>query len=590
MLFNTDAYAAEDNPSKKLILNNWYYHDGELPDVDSQLLATKNIQQLKVNETPLITQSSISATWQAAHLPILGASEHSQNILWLKRDLPSGNWRDPYIFISSIDLTVQVFQNNKLIYQYGDFDAQGNSQFSGWPWHLIRLPDDYDQHPIFLRIYSNYPDIGLSGNVFIGDRYDLLSGVYERGFIGFLFILVVLLVGIISTVMGMIKKDNHVAMCTGFLSFNLALMMFAENELNQAVWYNPLCWRYIAAFSYFLVPAFLALLMITWFKKSTPKIAYGVLLVSLFFVIGVLFLSLFTSFNFINAYPYFDMLFIVLVLALFIGCLKNLKKVEIHGVIMTVGVLALFISLVLDMMSAHRFIDWLGRSSQWGLILFTLTSLVIYLVRDWQQQIALTKFAQELEDKVEQRTQELKASQKQLQQVASEDFLTSLLNRRAFSSLATKEIANAIRHQQPISLLLYDIDHFKDINDQYGHSVGDLVLKAIANTSKNVCRNSELVCRYGGEEFVILLHSTHVDKAVVLAERLREVINAIEVKNNEDIIKITASFGLVTINDFTINVDESAESLLDSLLSKADELMYQAKVSGRDNVKAERIG
>ena len=156
---------------------------------------------------------------------------------------------------------------------------------------------------------------------------------------------------------------------------------------------------------------------------------------------------------------------------------------------MIMGILALFISSILDMLSAHGLITWLGRTGQWGLTLFTLASLAIYLVRDWQQQAALKSLTENLESQVHIRTAELKASQHELQKLAREDYLTKLLNRRAFTEAAVTEVANAIRHQRPISLLLFDLDHFKDVNDIYGHAVGDIVLKEVAAISKEVCRN-----------------------------------------------------------------------------------------------------
>ena len=561
--------AVEDTrpPEREVITSGWSYYWGDLPKDISK-------NQWRYNEvqwTPTATPSDIPG-------------RTDENIVWLKIDLPSSGWRDPYLFISSVDLTVQAFQNNHQIYHFGDIDAQGNSQFEGWPWHIIRLPSDYQHHSLYLRIYSDYPYIGLSGEVSIGDRFSLLNEVYGRGIAGLSFILIVLLVGIISTIMGSIKKDSGAAICTGLLSFNLALMMFAENELSQVVWFNPLCWRYVAAFCYFLVPGFLAGIVLAWCKEKTPKVALGVLLITVLFVIGVASLSAFTHFNFINAYPYFDVLFIILVLALVIGCFKQFKQLGMPGLLMSFGIMTLFISLLLDMLSAHDLIEWIGHSGQWGLIAFALTSLAIYLVQDWKQQIALTKLTEHLEAEVEVRTRELQSNKKQLEQLAREDFLTTLLNRRAFSELAMVEISNAIRFKRPLSLLLFDIDHFKDINDEYGHSAGDQVLKAIASTTKETCREGELICRFGGEEFVVLLHATDANYSQVLAARLREAINRIKVEANDSAISITASFGLICLNNLE-QFNESAEQLLERLLATADKVMYDVKISGRDAVK-----
>ena len=168
--------------------------------------------------------------------------------------------------------------------------------------------------------------------------------------------------------------------------------------------------------------------------------------------------------------------------------------------------------------------------------------------------------------------------------MAREDYLTGLLNRRAFTEHAIGEVANAIRYKRPISLLLFDLDHFKDINDHHGHSVGDMVLKEVARISKEVCRNGELVCRYGGEEFVVLLHATEAKHAEQFSTRLHSALKEICIETNNERIQVTASFGLICINHAE-STKVSPELIVDKLLAQADNMMYQAKKSGRDGIK-----
>lgn len=198
-----------------------------------------------------------SAEWRATVSPAAVPGRDQQQILWLKLQLPSGAWRDPYLFISSIDLSAQIFDSRGQLYQFGEFDAEGRSRFAGWPWHLIEVPNADLGQTLYFRVFSDYADIGLAGQVLLGERADLLQRVYARGFTGIAFALVVFIVGFISMCLGLIKRDHGVAMATGMLSFDLALMMFAENELSQVAYNAPLMWRYIAAYSYFIVPALL---------------------------------------------------------------------------------------------------------------------------------------------------------------------------------------------------------------------------------------------------------------------------------------------------------------------------------------------
>lgn len=564
-----DAYA--DNHATKLVSGQWVYHLGDLP---------RNVETGKWDFS--------TVDWKITEAPSDITDRSGEQIVWFKVTLPEGSWRDPHLFISSVDLTFQVFQKNQQIYQFGNIDAEGSSQFEGWPWHIIRLPADYAQHEMYFRIFSDYPYIGMSGDIAVGDRFNLLNKVYSQGLTGLVFIVIILLVGVISTIMGTIKKDRIAATATGLLSFNLALMMFAENELSQLVLYEPLLWRYIAAFSYFLIPAFLAVIIRAWVKRERSLINSGVFYTSIGFTSIVALLSIFTSFNFINAYPWFDALFIALVLSLMFGSFNFFKKQGFPGLLMAFGVLALFTSLLIDMLSAHGVITWIGRTGQFGLVLFSLASLAIYLLQDWNQQAALYQLTENLESEVENRTVELRASQKKLERLAHEDFLTSLLNRRSFADKASLEISNAIRYQRPVSLLLLDIDHFKTVNDSYGHNAGDLVLKAIADSIRETCREGDLICRYGGEEFVVLLHATGSDQAQVLAKRLRKSINEIRVVSENLTISITASFGLACLDELKQNED-SVEKLLDQLLAAADQAMYQVKTSGRDAVKIHNL-
>ena len=572
------AENSRDNEASQKVQGPWMYHLGDLP-------------RDPVTQSWLFQQGN----WQETDNPEGLPERTNERIAWIKTTLPKSVWRDPYLFISSIDLTAEVFQNNQKLYHFGEIDEAGNSRFQGWPWHMIRLPDNYDQQDIYIRVFSDYPFLGLSGDVMVGDRFDLLNQVYYRGIYGLFFILIVLVIGVVSTVIGMIKKDKRAAVSTGFLSLNLSLMMFAENELSQVVWFEPLIWRYVAAFSYFLIPALLSIVVSAWLKDKTLLLARVVKITSLCFFVGVAFLSMFTEFNFVNAYPYFDALFIILVLSLLLAYGNKFRYLGTPGILMMVGVLTLFLSLLADMLSAHGFIDWIGHAGQWGLILFTLSAFMIYLVQDWNQQIDLNELTNHLETKVKKRTAELQESQAALERLAREDDLTGLLNRRAFKELARHDIVKAIRYQQPLSLLLFDIDLFKSINDKFGHNVGDQVLVMLADAAKKICRENELICRFGGEEFVVLLPSTYSESALLMAQRLKDAIREIQIDIEGDELSITASFGLVTIkgsdllNDKSDKLNHQPDSVLEALLIEADKVMYDVKTAGRDDIKAVEI-
>ena len=160
-------------------------------------------------------------------------------------------------------------------------------------------------------------------------------------------------------------------------------------------------------------------------------------------------------------------------------------------------------------------------------------------------------------------------------QSALRDPLTDTGNRIAMDQTLQREIELARRHMQPLSLLMLDIDHFKRVNDTHGHSAGDDVLKAVAASIKNQLRNVDMVFRYGGEEFLILLSNTSREAAALVGERLRCAAQAEDYPADGRTVELTVSLGCSTLLP-----GESAESLL----RRADSALYVAKREGRNRL------
>ena len=163
-------------------------------------------------------------------------------------------------------------------------------------------------------------------------------------------------------------------------------------------------------------------------------------------------------------------------------------------------------------------------------------------------------------------------------QMALLDPLTRLGNRAALDNALRRELQLAERHHYELSVLMIDVDHFKRINDEHGHGVGDDVLQAIARTIENVCRETDISFRYGGEEFVVLLRKTNDSGARIIAERLRKEISSITLGKNGNTIKPTVSIGIST--------RESAQKEhISDLFDRADKALYLAKQAGRNCVR-----
>ncbi|MCB0101869.1 MAG: diguanylate cyclase [Anaerolineales bacterium] len=170
----------------------------------------------------------------------------------------------------------------------------------------------------------------------------------------------------------------------------------------------------------------------------------------------------------------------------------------------------------------------------------------------------------------------LKKIQADLEKLATQDSLTHAYNRRHFYTLAEVEIQRSLRSQLPFSVILVDIDHFKDVNDKYGHKAGDQALVHFTKVCIQNLRQVDIFARFGGEEFVIVLPETAMDQAKVTAERIRKIVESAALNIDDQQLKITASFGVSTF--------KSEEDTLEHLLQKADKALYAAKNKGRNRV------
>jgi len=159
--------------------------------------------------------------------------------------------------------------------------------------------------------------------------------------------------------------------------------------------------------------------------------------------------------------------------------------------------------------------------------------------------------------------------------LAHRDALTGVNNRTTFDDSLDREISLAHRHEYAFSMLIIDIDFFKKVNDTYGHKVGDDALKMIADTIQKCIRSSDLLYRYGGEEFVVLIGNTDVENSFIIADRILKSVRDIDMQVEDKRLDLSVSIGMTSLN-----VDDTSESLF----SRADSAMYSAKNDGRDQI------
>lgn len=165
---------------------------------------------------------------------------------------------------------------------------------------------------------------------------------------------------------------------------------------------------------------------------------------------------------------------------------------------------------------------------------------------------------------------------KELEKIATKDSLTGIGNRRYYFDLGDKAFALAKRDESYLSMITIDIDNFKDINDKFGHQVGDDILKLVASCMEKELRKSDILARVGGEEFSIVLPNTDLDNAMTIAEKIKSKINTINYIHKDIKVIVTGSFG--------VSQNSKDDKDLDDIYARADKALYKAKSSGKNRV------
>jgi diguanylate cyclase (GGDEF)-like protein len=162
-----------------------------------------------------------------------------------------------------------------------------------------------------------------------------------------------------------------------------------------------------------------------------------------------------------------------------------------------------------------------------------------------------------------------------LREQATRDALTDLFNYQSFQESLEREVYRAKRYKLQLSLIIADIDHFKNINDKHGHLAGDRTLKCVAKSLKESLRKSDIIARYGGEEFAVIMPETSPEDSLIVAERLRETVDALRIDYEGEGLSVTMSFGVAF-------VDHQENPSKEDLIKRADEGLYHSKNSGRN--------
>jgi len=277
-----------------------------------------------------------------------------------------------------------------------------------------------------------------------------------------------------------------------------------------------------------------------------------------------------------------------------LGCSEKSQMLSLHPAVLSPeyqpgGRRSLEMCIEMDTLARengyHRF-DWVHRKLdgtefpvEVTLTPVTLANRPVILVvwHDLSERKLAEKRLEEYSIVLEFQKCELEKANTELETLATTDGLTGLKNHRAFQERLSEEVTRSQRYGTPLSMIMLDVDRFKQYNDTFGHPAGDKVLKSVARILQNCARSTDLAARYGGEEFVILLPETDIEGASIFAERLRLSIES----HSWPIRKITASCGAAA---FRPNEESGAE-----MISRADKMLYRSKSAGRNRVSCDGL-
>jgi diguanylate cyclase (GGDEF)-like protein len=675
---------------------------------------------------PLWTAQPDHDAWQPISFPSNPPGRNGQENVWYRVNLPEGQWRDPVLYIYSVDLIVEVYIQGRRIYSYGQFDAKGKGQFIGWPWHMIDLPPDSVGQPIYFRIYSNYTDIGLWGEVMLLERMELYAKILRHSFDDLLIAALSLLIALLALLFSGPGRERSRLLGLSLFALSNSGMALGASQAKQLLIHWPLMWDYLAAGSYFLLPVAMAQLLASWGPIAQQHLLRRIQGFFLFYFVGALVLSGMDLISLAHCYPLFDLLF-ALALPLILGPLCwRLREMDADWRAICLASSLLGLLLLVDMAVAHSLLPWGRVPVAWGVLLFCLAIIGISLRHYAATQTALMRLNSTLELEVAKRTAELKqlvqrearrakalqlsheknlhmgellveleqqpgmeqaialllerlpdfspslpgalyvfeaaegqfalrqswqtedlphrlqdqddlpgwhcfaldyshpgqgrlqlarfcldfsplrqadaaldptslrelteqgmerislslsrlCLQQELQRVSYEDGLTGLNNRRYLDEMLPREMQLARRQRRPLSVLICDLDFFKKFNDKHGHIAGDEALRTLAAQLRKSFRQTDLLCRYGGEEFVVILPGADSAECRRRAEQLRGNLAQVEVMfEGQALGRLSLSIGICSWPE----QDDDPRQLL----QRADAALYQAKQQGRDRV------
>jgi diguanylate cyclase (GGDEF)-like protein len=499
---------------------------------------------------------------------------------------------------SNLALYIPQIESAYRLYVDSEFMASGgtvkDSALDGAPGYnnaIVRIPDGLQRFSITIQV-SNYHSSwgGLWSPIVLGDA-DFLH-ILQRDKIALsMFILGALLITVIHyLIQYFLRPTDNIPLVFACLCLLLFLREFTIEHMNFAL--SALAGGFVLItklnfFSYYAgIPAALYFFHMCYPKEFHAKFCSLVYSVCIAFSAFILFSP--TRYFGVSANIFQVIALIIMVYILQRMWVAMLNK-QRGALVMIIGSLIAFAFAVNDILNMNSVITT-GRFFSLGIIGFIMSQSFVTnsrfdnLIKRNQKltdslkerNADLELMSELLETKVEQRTQQLKLANKELKALANNDPLTNTFNRHGLQQYIQNAFERYRRSQEPFSILLIDYDHFKEINDNYGHDVGDIVLLTGADLIKGGIREQDKLARWGGEEFLILLPDTQLEGALAIAHKLKEAINAKPIGQPIGVtVSITGGVAQVKAND-----------TFETLFKRADDALYKGKQEGRNRISS----
>jgi diguanylate cyclase (GGDEF)-like protein len=540
------------------------------------------------------SEASSALCWQPIGFPSNPADRDGRSLVWFRLRLPDHDYRDPRLFITSIDINADFFLGEEKIYSFGRIDGGGKGSFEGWPWHLIPLPRDSGGKTLYVRVYSDYHDIGLWGNILLGEGYRHMQRLFRQDNIRLVVAVVSLLISLVFLLTYIFLPEQQASLHLSLITFFLSLRVFSLMHGRVYIFEYELFWEYSNFFTMFLIVIFTTLffeeiiqrkyLIITRLVRSLYT-GSGVLLL----VLGLSGLVPITRF-----YRGFDVGLVFTIILLGALAVQAGLSGNTEARLITVNLLIMAVLVLYSVLVSNSILPW-NNSFEYLIVFQFSLGLAVILVRRFYllffklqevrgrlqaQSAELQQVNENLEAVISERTRQLEEANRALEAeknvlhtISITDGLTGLYNRSHSLDRLEQMIHESKRYNKSLSVIMFDLDHFKKINDSHGHLLGDKVLEKTAEAFQYALRGADIAGRYGGEEFLVILPETDREHACMAAERIRERVAALRIGETE--LRFTISAGVAQLYG-----GEDA----DSLIGRADSALYSAKESGRNRV------